>query len=1094
MAEEKGEKSKHPETSEEERAPTPPTQPSTPAVDEAAKTPTTVGDEDSNQEQMDVENVGSNQPAANAAEDSNTVIVRDDEVEELLAMSGDENAQDPLADARVETARQQPEVNQPPQTVVVSNPKSSNNDNVRIDSNNGSVDKNLTNKSKPVSSSGRDNNVRDRKNEDQEKRLENRDDLGARRKDQEKRLENQDDDYVKIYENIEKDVDECQEDYVRWTLYSNDQKSKDLLWQAQVYLRDLNESQFLVQTKSRMATIKERTRTMFTATMDLVRKLYLWVKRVNHDGYPIDHAIVQFVSFRAKTCLEVLALLFEDALDYIKRHLPEYYAHCFDMFVTMKDRTKRVLKKSVDWQHEADNLSELASIRSLPNVYGNPLNCFGDPLKRGEYEEANRERSRLLVDQTKDFRKYKPESGLTRPWKPPQKINFPKSRNQITPDLEMNEANRPPIDGATGGKSSSKNPKQPTEPVDELTQRWIDEARSNLPHREPEEDKVSSGDEFFTPATKKSNPNVSFQPSAFKTPKPPKSLPQSNKKSSSSKSKQILDQLLTLASELQYEENDDSREEEEQVEETLPGTSDQGPKDNRYNPEHSLSAAGDISDQQLLEIARMVRDREDQQRTLQKKSPLPPLNQRELLSRVQGVLNTPRTGSQTQRLPSVSEEPRISQPRQDNRQHRRSGGQHRRSRHDRESYGSSDNDDYDHRRERSPDDPDLMPPDNWYQSLPKPWNKIPREPEKKLSDYLKTSKFATITFGPKPELYFSWRSEFITSIHLVKTTIPQKIKYMRRTLSEISSHTASLCEALAESTSAETYKLVIESLEERFGGPNKLLLVRSQQMDNYPDIIEGDVKSLTGFIDHCRNLINELGKQGLGREVDTKVWFHKIYDRLPTSYLEAYENYCFIAGQDSEVTSTLLNWMRHHLKMMNISRIKWNPKASKSTKKEDKQSKVSASAEKEKEKPYKTSIFVARDSSDSDSNSDSGEETDKDSYETALEQLNQEFAGATTDDKKKKKKLFDPTCPICKVKHLLINCVKFTKQMKYPERKKVIMDNGLCLLCFKEHYLKDCQSTIKCSKCGGRHHYFLHPVQKSDDVSNVATEQDSQPQ
>jgi hypothetical protein len=927
------------------------------------------------------------------------------------------------------------------------------------------------------------------------RRLENRDDLGARKKDQEKRPENQDqddDDNQIFYGNIERDIDECQEDYVNWTLYTHDTRSIDLLRQTQDYLKNLNESQFLVQTKSRMAIIRDQTREMFTATMKLVRILYLWVKRVNHDGYPIDHAIVQFVYSRAKSCLEVLALLFEDALDYIKRNMPEYYAHCFDMFVTMKERTKRVLKRSVEWQHEAENLSELSSIRSLPNVYGNPLCVFGNPLKRGEYEEANRERTRTLVDQTKDFRKYKPEAGLHRSWKLPQKINFPKkNRDQFTPDLEFNDEYRPPIDGATGGKSINKTPKRPVEPVDELTQRWIEEARSNLPQRETEEENVSTGDEYFTPATKKSNPNVSFQPSAFKTPNTPKNLPQSNKKGSTSKSKQILDQLLTLASELQCEENNDSREEQDQEEEPLPETPVQGPKDSLYNPEHSLSAAGDISDQQLLEIARMVRDREDQQRTLRKGSPLPPPNKKEILRRVQGVLNTPQTGPQTQQLPSVPEEPRTVQPRRDSRGHRRSGGHHRPSRHDRDSYGSSEGDDYDHRRDRSPEDPDLMPPANWYQSLPKPWNKIPREPEKKLSDYLKTSKFATITFGPKPELYFSWRSEFITSIHLVKTTIPQKIKYMRRTLSETSSHTATLCETLADSTTAETYKLVIESLEERFGGPNKLLLVRSQQMDNYPDITEGDVKSLTGFIDHCQNLINELGKQGLGREVDTKVWFHKIYDRLPTSYLEAYENYCFIAGQDSEVTSTLLNWMRHHLKMMNISRIKWNPKSSKSPKKDDKPSKNSVSAEKDKEKPYKASIFAARETSDSESSS-SSEETDEDSYENALEELNQEFAGITTE--KKKKKSFDPTCPICKVKHLLVDCVKFTKQMDYLERKKVIMDNKLCLRCFREHFLKDCKSKIKCSKCTGKHHYLLHPVSKSDDVSNVATEQDSQPQ
>jgi hypothetical protein len=144
-----------------------------------------VGDNAANAENMETEEVGSipvpPNPAENAAEDANLVTVRDDEVDELLAMSGDEDAQDPLADVRVETVDQQPEANQPPRNVVVSS-KSSNSDNVRKDLNNGLVDKNVTDKSKskPTSVSGRDNINRDRNNEDQQKRLENRDDLGAR--------------------------------------------------------------------------------------------------------------------------------------------------------------------------------------------------------------------------------------------------------------------------------------------------------------------------------------------------------------------------------------------------------------------------------------------------------------------------------------------------------------------------------------------------------------------------------------------------------------------------------------------------------------------------------------------------------------------------------------------------------------------------------------------------------------------------------------------------------------------------------------------------------------------------------------------------
>ncbi|XP_062538360.1 uncharacterized protein LOC134206648 [Armigeres subalbatus] len=80
----------------------------------------------------------------------------------------------------------------------------------------------------------------------------------------------------------------------------------------------------------------------------------------------------------------------------------------------------------------------------------------------------------------------------------------------------------------------------------------------------------------------------------------------------------------------------------------------------------------------------------------------------------------------------------------------------------------------------------------------------------------------------------------------------------------------------------------------------------------------------------------------------------------------------------------------------------------------------------------------------------------------------------------------DAICQVCNGgSHSIEQCRRFGK-MKVIDRKMIVRKLGLCLQCLRSgHFVMDC-SRSACGKCGGNHHYMLHPY-----VAPVSQEQTS---
>jgi len=77
-----------------------------------------------------------------------------------------------------------------------------------------------------------------------------------------------------------------------------------------------------------------------------------------------------------------------------------------------------------------------------------------------------------------------------------------------------------------------------------------------------------------------------------------------------------------------------------------------------------------------------------------------------------------------------------------------------------------------------------------------------------------------------------------------------------------------------------------------------------------------------------------------------------------------------------------------------------------------------------------------------------------------------------------------PRCSYCQQAHPSSSCRSVTNE---AERKQILWRTGRCFVCLRRnHTSHDCRSTLRCSKCGGRHHVSIcvdsHPVAPTTNV------------
>ena len=74
------------------------------------------------------------------------------------------------------------------------------------------------------------------------------------------------------------------------------------------------------------------------------------------------------------------------------------------------------------------------------------------------------------------------------------------------------------------------------------------------------------------------------------------------------------------------------------------------------------------------------------------------------------------------------------------------------------------------------------------------------------------------------------------------------------------------------------------------------------------------------------------------------------------------------------------------------------------------------------------------------------------------------------------------SCSYCRQLHSSNSCPVVTN---ITERKQVLKTSGRCFVCIKKHHIsRDCRSTLKCSKCNGRHHFSICRGEPSRPATN----------
>ena len=76
------------------------------------------------------------------------------------------------------------------------------------------------------------------------------------------------------------------------------------------------------------------------------------------------------------------------------------------------------------------------------------------------------------------------------------------------------------------------------------------------------------------------------------------------------------------------------------------------------------------------------------------------------------------------------------------------------------------------------------------------------------------------------------------------------------------------------------------------------------------------------------------------------------------------------------------------------------------------------------------------------------------------------------------------SCSFCHGSHASVSCNNVTN---VQERKNILRRQGRCYICLRRggHLACDCQSTIKCYKCGARHHVALCDKMERDTVTKI---------
>ena len=434
---------------------------------------------------------------------------------------------------------------------------------------------------------------------------------------------------------------------------------------------------------------------------------------------------------------------------------------------------------------------------------------------------------------------------------------------------------------------------------------------------------------------------------------------------------------------------------------------------------------------------------------------------------------------------------------------------------------------------------------NFYASLPAPWNVQPDTSGKYSDEYSRMTKFIKdagregeqlVKFNGDENIYFIWRPLVIPAIHQRNVSIKDKYNTLLRTLKRNSD---SLVDGLLNITepTPENYRNLIEQLEMHYGGADRAYNHAMKRLDNLRrfdannfSLVIDYHSAICQFISFCtaNNLAHCINAGQMVNSILYKLFdqnqlatildycgSHSIRDPPGSmfqvqSYLKQLTQYAEKARamlglqrkptySDRRYTRPRYSYSGTSTRQARVHRAKLGKGDDPDSDDSDSQTHSSGPnsqldplpEEDEEFDYYPMDNLYYHEGNDSGSESD-GENDDDSSYLNSLQ--DPVCDGDIVNDRQYKamvaKKFDFKECPMCKPQtHLLFMCPKF-KALDMEDRFKYVEKGRRCYNCLGiGHGARICTLNNRCYNCKRKHHSLLCPKNAKSDKDKAFVEQ-----
>ena len=340
----------------------------------------------------------------------------------------------------------------------------------------------------------------------------------------------------------------------------------------------------------------------------------------------------------------------------------------------------------------------------------------------------------------------------------------------------------------------------------------------------------------------------------------------------------------------------------------------------------------------------------------------------------------------------------------------------------------------------------------FYNTLPNPWNILPEHVHTPLTQVPTMLKAGCFTeFSGSIQAYRTFRGSFITGCHMLDLPITTKYMVLKGCLDK-----HQVLNDLLNTTepSAQGYRTIIVTLEERFGHGGVLLNHHLQRLTDLPRVRETSLEDMDALVDTARGYEAARVANGAVNAQDP-TYFNLVKSKLTDRLRREYAKYCResgIAVQNCDV-SLLINW----IKTCVAEPLRLEPPTRKSE--------SNAQLNTRKTQNYSSTHgggaaglnghFTRR-----SGNTGSGNQPGPLNLEK-----NYSFYSSGG-------------CPLCKHNHILPECPEFLSY-NVARRFDVLRELNHCFKCLQaSHIAANCPNRTTCPKCKGEHHVLLHYKRK----------------